>query len=160
MTHKTADINLLDAAWDDPRLRVDMPRIHLKVKYDQDIDRTKKRWSQAPHPSFDTDDDVETFLMKLFRKLWKFWDRKYIVDFKLVLPPFDAFVAMMELGDDADNDLRSTLMYYLDSFFPYVPEDKKLRKIDHHQKQDDGVLSNEELYYVAEYILANHQAAE
>ncbi len=158
MTHKTTDINLLDAAWDDPRLRVDMPRIHLKVKYET-IDRAKKRGSQAPHPSFDTDDDVEVFLMKAFRKLWKFWAREYIVDFKLALPPFDTFVEMMEFGADADNDLRSTLMYYLDSFFPYVPEDKKLRKIDHHQKQDDGVLSNDELYYVADYILTNHQVA-
>ncbi len=156
MGHKVADINLLDAAWDDPRLRVDMPRIHLKVKYET-IDRTKRRGSYAPHPSFDTDDDVENFLMKVFRKLWKFWDRSYIIDAKLTPPPFDAFVAMMELGDDADNDLRSTLMYYLDSFFPYVPEDRKLRKIDHHQKQDDGVLSDAELYYVADYILANHQ---
>ncbi len=160
MTHKTADINLLDAAWDDPRLRVDMPRIHLKVRYDADIDRTKKRWSHAPHPSFDDDEGIENFLMKVFRKLWKFWMREYIVDGKLTLPPFDAFVTMVEFGDDADNDLRSTLIYYIKSFFPFVPEDKKLRKIDHHQKQDDGVLSLEELYYVADYVLTNHQEQE
>jgi hypothetical protein len=134
-----------------------MTRIKLGVKYQDDIERERERWSTSPHPTFDSDDEVEDFLRIVFRKLWKFWDRDYLVDGKLTLPPFKNFVTMMEFGSDADNDLRSTLFYYLDSFFPFVPTDERLRKIDRHQKQDEGVLTNRELYYVAGYIIDQHE---
>lgn len=156
---KEKDLDIIDAAWNDPRPREKMPRIKFRVKYEQ-VDRSMPRWSPAPNPSFDTDEDIEDFLLKLFRKLWKFWDRRYIEGRTLVLPPFDVFVEMVsEGGDNPDNDLYSTLNHYLDQFFPYVPENPEVRAIDESRKTDEGSpMPPEALYVITRDILDRHQA--
>ncbi len=144
MSHKKAKVGV--------RNRQGHSKKTKTVRY-QEVDRSDHA---IPHPVFDDDEDVERFLNSLFGTMAQWWDKDYIeADGSLVIPPPNEFGAMLRDGEP-DNDIHTILTFYLDNFFPHVPEDPELARLVADRDRDTNPTLEDHIY-IATYILREHQ---
>lgn len=114
----------------------------MELKIRKGLDRTKET---SPHPLWDSDEDTAAVIGSAFKLMAQGWPRDYVeANGHLILPPKDVFdEAINRVGEDGHQNIASGTEFYMQNFYPREPEDMELRKRDP--------------YYVAKYILKEHQ---
>lgn len=123
---------------------VDEPIIiwETRLRIRRGLDRSAET---SPHPLWDSDKDTAEVIGSAFKLMARGWPRDYVQDDgRLIMPPKEVFdEAINQVGEDGHQNIASGTEFYTQNFYPREPEDEELRKRDP--------------YYVAQYILKEHQ---
>lgn len=130
-------------------------RAAMPEKLKVNLRTVNRKLKRQPHPTLDDDAQIKQMLSSVFSTMFRFWDPEYVRSGELLMPPLTDFRKMLKKGMN-HSDLRGVLEMYVDNFYPKVPEDEALAELFAKSSTPDP-FTDEELRYIAEYILKEHQ---